>query len=167
MTEHTPHPTVTPAPEPTTDEVRHFVARFPSPAAAITAIAEACGVAVTAIDRSRFERTAGRPLTDAEWELIVPHLDDYDEVLAQSGIHDLLYEWRLRVLESADVFVADDQHPADLTPNLAAEADMVDMAADAGATWPEIQAACATGRDLAEYAAARHGGADHETALYG
>lgn len=156
-----------PQPTPTTDEVRHFVARFQSPAAAITAIAKTCGVAVTAIDRSRFERTAGRPLTDAEWELIVPHLDDYDEVLAQAGTHDLLYEWRIRVLESADVFAADDQRPVDLTPNLAAEADMVDMAVDAGATWPEIREAFVTGRDLAKYAAARHAGADHQTALHG
>ena len=161
MTEHST------TPEPTTDEVRRFAARFPNPAAAIAAIAKACGVAVTAIDRSRFERTAGRPLTDAEWELIVPHLDDYDEVLAQSGAHDLLYEWRVRVLESADIFVADDQRPVDLTPNLAAEADMVDMAADAGATWTEIREVCVAGRDLAEYAAARREGADHQTALHG
>jgi hypothetical protein len=167
MTERSQQPTGASTPEPTTDEVRRFTARFQSPAAAITAIAKTCGVAVTAIDRSRFARTAGRPLTDAEWELIVPHLDDYDEVLAQSGTHDLLYEWRVRVLESADVFVAGDQRPVDLTPDLAAEADMVDMAAAAGATWPEIQAALVAGRDLAEYAAARREGADHQTALHG
>lgn len=132
-----------PQPTPTTDEVRRFVARFQSPAAAIMAIAKTCGVAVTAIDRSRFERTARRPLTDPEWELIVPHLDDYDEVLVASGTHDLLYEWRLRVLESADVFVAGDQRPVDLTPDLPAEADVVDMAAEAGVTRPPSTASTA------------------------
>ena len=48
-----------------------------------------------------------------------------------------------------------------------ARVDAIYMAIDGFATSDEIYEAFVAGRDMAEYAAARHEGADHQTALQG
>ena len=59
------------------EAVEVFVERFATPTEALLAVARASGIAVAYVDRRSFAATAGRGLTDAEWQAVAERLDGF------------------------------------------------------------------------------------------